>query len=93
MYYSTEVRSAEVVLYKSCTCNHHDHAYIKNFKIQEVYYNFSIETGLGRSHCHLVYFYFIIITNYFLFQFICATRYHGKELTHESMNMHIPNGG
>ncbi|XP_060583192.1 uncharacterized protein LOC132739495 [Ruditapes philippinarum] len=24
--------------------------------------------------------------------FICATRYHGKELTHESMNMHIPNG-
>ncbi|KAL4236023.1 hypothetical protein ACF0H5_004410 [Mactra antiquata] len=25
--------------------------------------------------------------------FVCATRYHGKTLTHESMGMHIPSGG
>ena len=29
---------------------------------------------------------------YFLFQFVCGTRYHGDRLTDESMKMHIPNG-
>ena len=28
-----------------------------------------------------------------MFQFICATRYHGKILTEEAMKMHIPFGG